>query len=83
VPLVFDAGGPVEIVRNAGIGATFKSIEHAARTIAQWSDANLRREIAQDLDVRWVESTLETAFALRLQSVLAGLQAGTEKRRRQ
>lgn len=49
VPLVFDGGGPAEIVRDSGVGYTFKTVHEAADRMLQFNalPAEERQRLAQ------------------------------------
>jgi GT2 family glycosyltransferase/glycosyltransferase involved in cell wall biosynthesis/tetratricopeptide (TPR) repeat protein len=71
VPLVYGAGGPVEIIQRSGCGFCYQSVEQAARLVVSLLNRSERRRIAENLDTAWVEGLLEPAFTQNLRHAVS------------
>ena len=71
VPLVFDAGGPSEIVSKSKTGLTYRSVDEAAALLVQLINPDSRDRLIKAADRSWLASTTETAFDERLQALVA------------
>ncbi len=71
IPVVFNGGGPAEIVKNAGVGYVYQSVEEAASILERLSKiSNQEHRIQSQMAISAAEKYSDEAFRNRVRSLV-------------